>query len=149
MTVDPIELEFSVACPPERAFELWARRTSQWWPREHTMSGKSGFTVAFEPRTGGRIYERTPDGEEHDWGEVLVWDPPRRLAYLWHLGTERAGATEVEVGFSAKPDTTTVVTIVHRGWERLGVDRRERNRHGWAGLLAHYVAACHSDGGSA
>jgi hypothetical protein len=33
------------------------------------------------------------------------------------------------------------VTIVHRGWERLGAagpDRRERNRRGWEGLLPHY-----------
>ena len=37
------------------------------------------------------------------------------------------------------------MTIVHRGWERLGargVDLRERNRRGWAGLIAHYERAC-------
>ena len=45
--------------------------------------------MTFECRPGGRIFERTPDGVEHDWGEVLAWEPPHRLAYLWHLGSDR------------------------------------------------------------
>lgn len=33
------------------------------------------------------------EGIEHDWGVVTVWDPPKRLAYLWHLGRNRDEAT--------------------------------------------------------
>jgi uncharacterized protein YndB with AHSA1/START domain len=116
-----------------------------WWPHGHSVSAEPGLTVMFEPRAGGRIYERTPDGAEHDWGEVLAWEPPRRLAYLWHLRFDRADATEVEVTFVPDPEGTAV-RIVHRGWERLGApkgpERRARNERGWAGLLPHYVAAC-------
>src|SRR5262249_43002769 len=75
--------------------------------------------VTFEPRPGGRIYERTPGGREHDWGEVLAWEPPRRLVYLWHLRFDRADATEVEVTFTPVEGGTRV-RIEHRGWERLG-----------------------------
>jgi len=142
--MDPLELEFTVACPPERAFELWAERTSLWWPHGHSVSGEPGLTVTFEPLPGGRIYERTPGGAEHDWGEVLVWEPPHRLAYLWHLRFDRADATEVEVSFAAA-GRGTVVSIVHRGWERLGAkgpERRERNRKGWAGVTKHYRRLC-------
>ena len=142
--MEPLELEFTVACPPARAFEMWAQRTSLWWPHEHSVSGKPGLTVTFEPRPGGRIYERTPGGDEHDWGEVLVWEPPRRLAYLWHLRFDRADATEVEVTFAAA-GSETAVSIVHRGWERLGAEgpeRRERNRKGWAGVTQHYRRIC-------
>jgi uncharacterized protein YndB with AHSA1/START domain len=142
--MEPLELDFTVACPPERAFEMWAERTSLWWPRGHSVSGEPGLTVTFEPRPGGRIYERTPGGDEHDWGEVLVWEPPRRLAYLWHLRFDRADATEVEVTF-ASAGTGTAVSIVHRGWERLGAEgpeRRERNRMGWAGVTQHYRRVC-------
>jgi uncharacterized protein YndB with AHSA1/START domain len=140
----PLELRFTVACPPAHAFATWAERTSLWWPHGHSVSGKRGLTVTFEPRAGGRIYERTPDGAEHDWGEVLAWEPPRRLVYLWHLRFDRADATEVEITFAPGRDGTTV-TIVHRGWERLGVngpERRERNARGWAGLVPHFEAAC-------
>jgi uncharacterized protein YndB with AHSA1/START domain len=109
--------------------------------------GGAGLTVTFEPRPGGRIYERTPAGEEHEWGEVLVWEPPHRLVYLWHLRFDRADATEVEIRFApGRADAaTTAVTIVHRGWERLGAkapERRERNRRGWDGLVPHFQAAC-------
>jgi uncharacterized protein YndB with AHSA1/START domain len=126
------------------AFEVWAERTSLWWPHGHSVSGRPGFTVTFEPRPGGRIYERTPDGAEHDWGEVLAWEPPRRLSYVWHLRFDRADATEVEVTFAAA-GSGTAVSIVHRGWERLGAkgpERRERNRKGWTGVTEHYRRVC-------
>jgi uncharacterized protein YndB with AHSA1/START domain len=142
--MEPLLVEFTVACAPERAFALWAEQTSRWWPHGHSVSAEPGLTVTFEPRSGGRIFERTPAGVEHDWGEVLAWEPPRRLAYLWHLRFDRADATEVEITFAPAAEGTAV-TIVHSGWERLGgkgPERRTRNERGWAGLLPHYVAAC-------
>ena len=121
--MDPIQIEFQVACSPEHAFEVWATRTSQWWPAGHSVSGAPGLTVTFEPRPGGRIYERTPDGAEHDWGEVLDWEPPRRLRYLWHLRFDRADATEVEIAFARDPaGGGTAVTITHRGLGAPGRD---------------------------
>jgi uncharacterized protein YndB with AHSA1/START domain len=142
--MEPLELRFTVSCSVEHAFAVWATETTRWWPHEHSMSGDPALTVTFEPRSGGRIFERTPDGIEHDWGEVLAWEPPHRLIYLWHLSFERRDATEVEVTF-AEGDEGTVVTIQHRGWERLGadaVDRRERNRQGWTGVIPDFRRAC-------
>jgi uncharacterized protein YndB with AHSA1/START domain len=142
--MDPLVVEFSVACSADHAFSVWADRTSMWWPHDHSVSGDPELTVTFEPRAGGRIFERTSQGTEHDWGEVLVWDPPAKLVYLWHIGRDSGAATEVEVNFSEEgPDTT--ISIVHRGWERLGdegPDLRNRNRQGWSGLLPHYQRAC-------
>jgi uncharacterized protein YndB with AHSA1/START domain len=140
---EPLELEFTVACSPEHAFHTWAERTSLWWPPSHSVSAEPKLTVTFEPRPGGRIYERTPDGAEHDWGEVTGWDPPARLSYLWHLRQDRADATAVEITFRGHAGGTTV-RIVHRGWERLGArgeELRQRNEAGWAGLLPHFRAA--------
>jgi uncharacterized protein YndB with AHSA1/START domain len=142
--VEPLELAFTVECSPEHAFDTWARRIGTWWPKGHSVSADPGLAVTLEPRVGGRIYETTPGGTEHDWGEVLTWDPPHRLRYLWHLRADRADATEVEVAFTAEAGHT-LVTIVHSGWERLGERAeawRDRNQRGWAGLLGHYRAAC-------
>jgi uncharacterized protein YndB with AHSA1/START domain len=141
--MEPLRIEFTVACPPEDAFRTWAVDTSLWWPPGHSVSGESGLRVTFEPRAGGRIFERTPGGIEHDWGEVVAWEPPRRLAYLWHLRFDRADATDVEVTFAPDGDGTRVA-IVHTGWERLGAagpERRERNQRGWSGVVERYKDA--------
>jgi uncharacterized protein YndB with AHSA1/START domain len=69
---------------------------------------------------------------------------PHRLEYLWHLRFDRSDATEVAITFAEAGEATTV-SIVHRGWERLGAagpERRERNRRGWAGAIEHYRDAC-------
>jgi uncharacterized protein YndB with AHSA1/START domain len=142
---EPIELTFGLACEPAHAFEVWTRRTSLWWPKGHSVSGDPQLEVVFEPRAGGRILERTPAGEEHVWGEVTGWEPPRRLAYRWHLRQDPADATDVEVTFGGAPGGGTEVRIVHGGWERLGeraAALRDRNRGGWDGLLPHFIAVC-------
>jgi hypothetical protein len=140
--IEPLRLTFEVDCPLERAFTLWTERISTWWPADHTASGDAGSTVVLEPGLGGRLFERTPEGEEIPWGEVTLWEPPHRLGYLWHLRAERADATDVEIAFVARPDGTTRVEVVHRGWERLG-DRgapwRARNERGWSTLIPHYA----------
>jgi uncharacterized protein YndB with AHSA1/START domain len=142
--IEPIRLAFDVDAPPAHAFDVWTSRISQWWPADHTVTAAPGLTVVLEPRPGGRIFERTLAGDEHDWGEVTVWEPPSRLVYLWHLRRDRADATEVEIRFLDRAGEGTRVEIEHRGWEALGADGedwRDRNHGGWATLLPHYIAA--------
>jgi uncharacterized protein YndB with AHSA1/START domain len=142
--IDPLQIVFDVGSPLEQTFELWTARTSSWWPTTHTVSAQPGVEVIIEPGVGGRIFERTPEGEEHDWGQVTVWEPPSRISYLWHLRQNREDATEVEITFAASKGEGTTVAIVHRGWDRLGTraqEGREANRHGWAGVLTPFQAA--------
>lgn len=142
--IEPLRLSFDVDCPPERAFALWTERMSTWWPADHTASGEEGLTIVLEPRVGGRLFERTGHGEEIPWGEVTLWEPPRRLAYLWHLRADRADATDVEIAFVPRPDGKTRVEVEHRGWERLGDGGdawRVRNERGWSTLIPHYEEA--------
>ena len=77
-------------------------------------------------------------------GEVTIWNPPTRLAYLWHLRRDRNDATEVEIRFIAQGAAATRIEIEHRGWERLGSAAgqwRDQNRVGWDTLLPHFLAA--------
>jgi len=146
--IEPIELEFSLDCSAEHAFDVWTCRAQMWWPSEHTVSRDPSVAVTFEPRAGGRIFERTPDGTEHDWGEVLAWEPPGRLRYTWRIATEPENATEVEISFTAEGDRT-LVKIRHDGWGRLGsfgAEWRHANRLGWAGTIPAYRRACSSVG---
>lgn len=144
--IEPLRLAFRVQCSAEHAFMTWTERIGTWWPIDHTASGEPNLAVVLEGRIGGRIFERTSTGTEHDWGEVLAWEPPHRLVYSWHLGRGRADATEVEIRFLPGSDATRV-EIEHRGWERLGAegaDWRDRNLGGWSTLLPHFVRAAAS-----
>jgi uncharacterized protein YndB with AHSA1/START domain len=141
---EPLRFGFEVDCPPAHAFAVWTDGIGTWWPADHTVTGEVGLRVQLEGRVGGRVYERTAGGEEHDWGEVTAWEPPSRLAYRWFLRADRADATDVEIRFSALDGGRTRVEIVHTGWERLGARGpawRERNTAGWTTLLPHYRAA--------
>jgi hypothetical protein len=147
--IEPLRIEIDVVCPPHDAFVIWTERFDQWWPRSHTVSGDP-VAVVLEPEVGGRLYERTADGREIDWGEVTAWDPPRRFSYLWHIRRARGEATDVEVTFADAGDGTTRVEIVHSGWERLGDDGRswrDANRGGWTGLLPAFASACAGEEG--
>lgn len=140
---EPLVVEFEVACPPAHSFRIWTARIDAWWPADHTVSGRADAQVILEPRLGGRIFERLPDGVEHDWGEVTLWEPPHRLGYLWHMRRDRADATDVLITFAAD-GAGTRVRITHTGWERLGGEAevwRDRNRMGWTTLLPHFTAA--------
>jgi Activator of Hsp90 ATPase homolog 1-like protein len=144
--IEPLRLSFEVACDRHHAFTIWTERASVWWPAEHTVSRERGVEIVFEGRIGGRIFERTHAGREYEWGRVTAWDPPRRIAYLWHIATERTNATDVEIRFVALGAETTRVEVVHSGWDRLGQEQgedwRNINRNGWDGVVPDYKSAC-------
>ena len=134
-------IEFEVAVAPAQAFEAWTRRCATWWPRSHTMSGDPS-AITFEPRPGGRIVEHAAEGE-HEWGEVLAWEPPDRLRCLWHPFFDRSEATEVDITFRAIA-AGTAIRIEQTGWERLGdagPPRRARTHQAWAVVTAAFASA--------
>ena len=142
--IEPLRLSYEIRCSPEHAFEVWTTRVSAWWPKGHSASGNPETLVVLEPREGGRIFERTPDGTEIDWGQITLWSPPRRLGYVWHIARDRSDATDVELTFVDLGDGTTRLDIVHAGWQRLGAEGpvwREANTDGWSALIPSFVAA--------
>ena len=78
--------------------------------RPHPL-GRSRRDDRLRAAPGGRIYERTSEGLEYEWGEVLAWEPPHRLAYLWHIAGDKSDATEVTITFSPVGDVTSVRII--------------------------------------
>ncbi|MGH7764991.1 MAG: SRPBCC domain-containing protein [Candidatus Dormibacteraceae bacterium] len=91
------------------------------------------------------MYERTPHGHEIEWGEIVEWDPPRRLRYRWHIATEPRHATDVEIVFHELADSHTRVEIEHGGWDRLGEKGqawRDSNHAGWDGVLPAFTQRC-------
>lgn len=145
--IEPLHLSYRIHCDPFDAFETWTERFSVWWPKSHSASGDPDSEFILEALLGGRIYERTSDGSEIEWGEVTIWEPPARLGYLWHLRRDRGDATDVVIDFVKAGDGTTRLQIVHSGWERLGVggqEWRDANRGGWDSLMNYFRAATES-----
>ena len=93
--IAPLEMSYEIDCPAEHAFAVWTTRLSTWWPKGHSASGDPDTLVVLEPRLGGRIFERTSDGTEIDWGEITLWNPPSRLGYrvAHHPGAKRRDRT--------------------------------------------------------
>ena len=143
----PLLISFDVDCSADHAFNVWTSKIGTWWPRDHTVSGDPE-EIVLESGPGGRIYERTSAGEQHEWG-VTAWEPPRRLSYLWHIGRDRGTATEVEITFMEEGAARTRIAIAHSGWGKVGDEaeaRRDQNRSGWDALLPHFVAAVRKEG---
>jgi uncharacterized protein YndB with AHSA1/START domain len=139
-----VEKSVTVSVPVERAFEVFTAEIGTWWPlRTHAVDTERSETVVMEGRVGGRLYERTPSGEEHVWGTLVAWEPPNRIVYSWHPGRGEETAQEVEITFSPEGEGTRV-DIRHYGWERLG-DRLEETiasyNEGWDKVIAVYARA--------
>jgi uncharacterized protein YndB with AHSA1/START domain len=139
-----VEKSVTVSVPVERAFEVFTAEIGTWWPlRTHAVDTERSETVVMEGRVGGRLYERTPSGEEHVWGTLVDWEPPNRIVYSWHPGRGEETAQEVEITFTPQGDGTRV-DIRHYGWEKLG-DRLEDTiasyQEGWDKVIASYAQA--------
>lgn len=144
---DPIIKTIVVNGAPDHAFDVFVNRIAKWWPLDgHAVSaakGQAALAVVIEPRVGGAIYEAMFDGTREDWGEVLVFEEGRRLAFSWHPGTNRGRPTRVEVAFEAQSAAQTKVTLTHSGWEVWAgdaPDKRSGYDSGWEYVLGECYA---------
>jgi len=140
-----------VEAPQERAFRVFVERFDRIKPREHNLLGVDIAESVFEPRAGGRVYDRGVDGSECQWARVLAYEPPERLVFTWDISprwqieSDPEHASEVEVRFVPETPERTRVELEHRhldrhgeGWESLrdGV----AGDQGWPLYLARYAA---------
>ncbi|SPF50334.1 conserved hypothetical protein [Candidatus Sulfopaludibacter sp. SbA4] len=110
-TSEPIVQTVWVDCPIAEAFRFFTEGFAEWWPLQaHSIHKEDAERCEIEPWPGGRVFERTREGKEEDWGAVIAWEPPGRLEFTWSPGT-------VEVEFEVEADGTRV-TLIHRGWHR-------------------------------
>ncbi len=149
--ITPIRITHRVAVRPEDAFSTFVDRLQAWWPPSATWSGDVLETVAIEPRLGGFCHERGPHGLRLDWGRVVAWEPPHRLAFSWQIAFDRtpepnpARASQVELTFAPDGDGTRV-TLTHDGFARHGADGQAyrdamASDAGWPTILGRYRAA--------
>ena len=145
-----IRHEIVVRAPIERAFSVFTERFGSFKPPEHNMLSVPISETVFEPRAGGRVYDRGTDGSECQWARVLAFEPPDRVVISWDISpqwqieTDLDRTSEVEVRFVADAPERTRVLLEHRnldrhgdGWEavRDGVD----GEGGWPTYLRRFA----------
>lgn len=144
--LEPLLKSVHVERTPSEAFEVFTAGIGRWWPLSaYSIRQEHAVTCVIEPRPGGAVYERDDAGERFPWGQVLVWEPPRRFAMTWHPGRPAETAQEVEVTFEAEGSGTRV-RLEHRGWQKLGAGAEEARAGygpGWDDVLGrHFAGAC-------
>jgi len=145
----PVRRAIEVNAPPAKAFDVFTRKTSAWWPKQHHIGKSPLLEAIIEPKVDGRWFERGEDGTECQWGRVLAWNPPHGLTLAWQLNAsfqfDASLVTEAEVKFVALGDGRTRVELEHRNLERFG-DAAEKVRgqvgadSGWGAILKSFGA---------
>jgi uncharacterized protein YndB with AHSA1/START domain len=140
-----------VDAPVDRAFSVFTDGIGTWFPPEYNLLQVDIAERVFEPREGGRVYDRGVDGSECHWGRVLAYEPPDRVVFSWDISTrwdietDPEKTSEVEVRFFEEAPDRTRLELEHRnldrhgeGWEQI----RESvgGEGGWPGCLQAYAA---------
>lgn len=110
---EPIRQSVHVDCSPDDAFRLFTEHFAEWFPHD------ADSTPEVELWKDGKIIERTPSGDEREWGAVTAWEPPDRLEFTWSPRDSEAGVVEVEFTVEAGG---TRVTLTHSGWHLAHLD---------------------------
>jgi uncharacterized protein YndB with AHSA1/START domain len=135
----PVAKTVNVRRTPADAFRLFTEEIAAWWPiknhsRARDAAGEVTVRVEFEVRVGGRIFETLNTGEQRDWGEVLAFEPGKRVVFSFQMGRPKEKSGEVEVRFEPLDASSCRVTLTHAHWERLGEEAevmRGRFAGGW------------------
>jgi uncharacterized protein YndB with AHSA1/START domain len=121
-----------IASTPEK---IWQALTSAEFSRQYF----SAFGVEIEPEVGGRFVVRAPDGSEHITGEVITWDPPRRLTVTWDVNwpglVEALGSTLVTYDIEQAGDVVRL-TLTQANDRELSDDILSGGRSGWPAILS-------------
>jgi uncharacterized protein YndB with AHSA1/START domain len=147
-----VRTEIVVEAPIDRAFRVFTGSFDRIKPREHNMLGVDIAESVFEPRVGGRVYDRGVDGTECQWARVLAYEPPDRIVFTWDISphwqieTDLDNTSEVEVRFVAETADRTRVELEHRhldrhgdGWD--GMREGVRGDQGWPLYLERFRVA--------
>ena len=121
-----------IASTPEK---VWQALTSAEFSRKYFF----GNAVEIEPRVGGAYIMRTPDGALHISGEVIEWDPPRKLSVTfnvnWQALIEKLGPTLVT--YEIEPAGDVVRLTMSEAHDRpLSDDILSGGRQGWPAILS-------------
>jgi uncharacterized protein YndB with AHSA1/START domain/quinol monooxygenase YgiN len=139
-----------VEASQDRCFEVFVNMT-EWWPlATHTIGEAPAHASIVQTRVGGRWYDIDKNGDEHEIGRVLAYEPPNRIVLSWEISCtwkhDASVASQVEVRFVPETPARTRVELEHRGLEAYGEGAQDAQKlydgeGAWTYVLAQYAKA--------
>jgi len=121
-----------IASTPEK---VWEALTSAEFSRRYF----SGFGVEVEEKVGGAFVLRAPDGSVHISGEVIAYDPPRKLVITFNVNwpglVEALGETLVTYEIEQSGDSVRL-TMSEANDREISDDILSGGRAGWPAILS-------------
>lgn len=121
-----------IASTPEK---VWQALTSAEFSRQYF----SGLGVEVEPRVGGAFVLRAPDGSVHVGGEVVEYDPPRKLTTTFNVNWPGLVETlgEEIVSYEIEQSGESVrLTMTQANDRPIDDDILSGGRAGWPAILS-------------
>jgi uncharacterized protein YndB with AHSA1/START domain len=139
--LDAVVSEIHIAAPPERVFQalIDPKQVMSWWTSPECQIER----FAMEPRKGGRWTYDTKQSQLnvngvtkfHCDGEVLEYDPPRRLAYTWIANWHDDKTRRTVVRWELTPKAGgTQLKVTHSGLAQEASSRKDYSS-GWTGVV--------------
>ena len=147
VAIAPVRKTVHVKAPIDHAFDVFTSGLTRWWPHDHGVGKQPIARVMMEPRLGGRWLEISQDGTETTVATITVWEPPRRVVFVWQINAQwkpdMTMQSEVDVRFTADGPDATQVKLVHHKFETMGAEagaslRKDVDR-GWPGLIERFA----------
>ncbi|RYB95485.1 hypothetical protein EUA93_14715 [Nocardioides oleivorans] len=136
MSTDPVVAEVVVPGSPRSAFVGFTAQMGEWWDPLLTPDSATFTGISIDPN--GPVAMVHGD-EEYVWGRVMSWDPIGHYTQEFWLGHPEDEATVIDVRFTDTGEGSTLVRLVHSGWNAETESLREKYTH-WDDLLARFAA---------
>jgi uncharacterized protein YndB with AHSA1/START domain len=98
--------------------------------------------VTIEPHASGRVFATDAGGVEDAWGEVVTWDPPRRVSYTFTLAQDEAHPSKIDVELVATDDGCSL-RFEHGGWNDENAAFRGKLSD-WRLILDRFASLAHT-----
>ena len=154
--IESVTTEVTVRLSRKDAFELFTARFGHWWPRDYSYSGEVLAGIVLGSAQSEWCYELGPNGFRCDFGRIVEWDAPSKVAFTWQIGPKStpqpnpSKASLVAVTFAERGARQTSVTVAHSGFARHGDGAAQyraemASEFGWPFVLQQYVAAAQQE----
>lgn len=139
---DAIVSEIQIAAPPERVFRAisdegelrrWFSGSPECPEKFWKMDARVGGQYSYTTQKGAITLNGVSELECH--GEILEYDPPRRLVYTWIANWHDDASKPTVVRWELeKKGSGTLVKVTHSGLASLPIAREDYSG-GWPGVV--------------